>query len=99
MNEDERDRARKLLESARIHAGYTPLEIQILIGRRDTTLLDLLNEMNDLRRSGGGRGLSVREERTYDMAWSRLEFITRPRALSRTEHMKTAFEMTYGAKK
>lgn len=58
----------------------TPLQIQILVGKADHKLLDVIDDLNHARLLGG---LSPGEEATFSMAWERLDFLTHPTDLIR----------------
>lgn len=56
----------------------TPLEIRILMGAEDNNLLKLIERLEYIK-SGkdGGCGLSDREQKTLQMAYTRLDEITK----------------------
>jgi hypothetical protein len=55
-----------------------PLQLQIKSGVADTRLLNIINELERIKAGhDGGNGLSPGEQKTLDMAYERLDLITK----------------------
>lgn len=61
----------------------TPLQLQISLGRADTRLLDIIADLEAMKAGrDAGNGISSGEQKTLDMAYARLEIITKTPACS-----------------
>lgn len=55
-----------------------PIQLQILSGVADTRLLNIIDELERMKaRQDAGNGISSGEQKTLDMAYERLDLITR----------------------
>lgn len=55
-----------------------PLQLQIVTGLADTRLLNIIDELERMKtRQDAGNGISSGEQKTLDMAYERLDLITK----------------------